>query len=178
MADILLSEYTIWNEATREMYMSGRSVMDKAHVPDGHVITWGEALNDDFVLNGDGQPVQRQTPKPVDPAEISRLVNRERQRRIEAGKSFNGIKATGSDKDIVNLTNLALGAQLRLSIGDATLTTFRDGDNIDHELTPMEVIGLWQAASAHVSALYAASWAMKAVEPFPQDPADDAYWPS
>ncbi|OHV85983.1 hypothetical protein LCM4579_00105 [Ensifer sp. LCM 4579] len=104
-------------------------------------------------------------------------VNAERQRRIIDGAVFNGIHVTGRDEDIMNLTNLALAAQVRIAGGDTTtLTTYRDGGNVDHDLTPAEVLGLWQQASARVSAIYAASWALKAMEPIPADYANDSYW--
>ncbi|MEQ1407789.1 DUF4376 domain-containing protein [Neorhizobium sp. Rsf11] len=105
-------------------------------------------------------------------------INAERTRRIIAGKIINGIHVTGRDEDARNLTNLALGAQVRIAGGDTTtLTTFRDGDNIDHDLTPQEIMSLWQQSSEYVSALYAASWALKALDPIPADFADDGYWP-
>lgn len=104
-------------------------------------------------------------------------INAERTRRIVAGKIVDGIRVTGRDEDARNLTNLALGAQLRLAAGDTeTLTTFRDGDNVDHELTPPQIMSLWQQSSEYVSALYAASWALKALDPIPADFADDSHW--
>lgn len=113
----------------------------------------------------------------VPPAPTNDDVNAERQRRIVGGAVFNGIHVTGRDQDIVNLTNLALAAQVRIAGGDTTtLTTYRDGGNVDHDLTPSEVLDLWQQASARVSAIYAASWALKAMEPIPADFANDSYW--
>lgn len=101
-------------------------------------------------------------PPYMPPAPGSSDVNAERQRRIVDGKSFNGIRVTGRDEDVRNLTNLALAAQIRIGGGDTTtLTTYRDGDNVDHDLTPPEILSLWEQASAYVSALYATSWAMK-----------------
>lgn len=106
-------------------------------------------------------------------------VNRERQRRIVAGKVIGGVHVTGRDEDARNLTNLALAAQLRMASGDTTTTTvFRDGQNIDHELTPPQMLALWQQSAAYVSALYAASWAIKAMEPLPADVTDDDLWPA
>ena len=105
-------------------------------------------------------------------------INAERQRRIIAGKVINGIYVTGRDEDARNLTNLALVAQMRIGMGDTTtLTIYRDGDNVDHDLTPPEMLELWQQSAEYVSALYAASWAIKAMEPLPEDLADDELWP-
>lgn len=113
----------------------------------------------------------------VPPAPTGDDVNAERQRRIIAGAVFGGIHVTGRDEDIVNLTNLALAAQVRITGGDTTtLTTYRDGDNVDHDLTPPAMLALWQQASVRVSAIYAASWALKAMNPIPADFADDSHW--
>ena len=104
-------------------------------------------------------------------------INAERQRRIVGGTVINGVRVTGRDEDARNLTNLALAAQMRLAAGDTTtITIFRDGDNVDHELTPAQVIALWQGSAAFVSALYAASWAIKAQDPLPPDVTVDALW--
>jgi hypothetical protein len=74
--------------------------------------------------------------------------------------------------------SLALGAQMRLAAGDnETLTTFRDGGNVDHQLTPAQLLSLWQQSADYVSELYAASWALKAMEPIPADFASDEHWP-
>jgi phage tail sheath gpL-like len=106
-------------------------------------------------------------------------VNAERDRRIVAGKTINGVAVTGRDEDARNLTNLALVAQVRIASGDtATLTTFRDGNNTDHDLTPAEMLALWQGSAAYVSALYAASWVIKALDPIPADYDADARWPA
>jgi len=106
-------------------------------------------------------------------------VNAERTRRITVGKVIDGVHVTGTDEDARNLTSLAMGAQLRLGMGDmTTLTTYRDGDNVDHQLTPSQIVAIWQASAGYVSALYAASWSLKAMTPIPADFADDSYWPA
>lgn len=113
------------------------------------------------------------------PVQTHEDVNRERNRRIVAGTVIDGVHVTGRDEDARNLTNLALAAQLRIASGDTTtLTVYRDGQNIDHELTPPQMLALWQQSAAYVSALYAASWAIKAMEPLPENVADDALWPA
>ncbi|PZU17794.1 MAG: hypothetical protein DI589_25590 [Shinella sp.] len=106
-------------------------------------------------------------------------VNAERTRRITTGKVIDGVHVTGTDEDARNLTSLAMGAQLRLGMGDmTTLTTYRDGDNVDHQLTPSQIVAIWQASAGYVSALYTASWSLKAMTPIPADFADDGYWPA
>lgn len=113
------------------------------------------------------------------PAAVSGAdVNAERTRRIISGKVIDGVHVTGSDDDARNLMSLALGAQMRLAAGDTeTVTTFRDGDNVDHQLTPAQLLSLWQQSAEYVSALYAASWALKEMEPIPADFASDGRWP-
>lgn len=107
-----------------------------------------------------------------------RLVNAERARRIEVGKVIDGVWITGRDEDARNLTNLALGAQLRIGSGDVTTSTvFRDGNNVDHDLTPPQILSIWQQSAAYVSDLYAASWALKALTVIPEDFAEDQHWP-
>ncbi len=105
-------------------------------------------------------------------------INAERARRIIAGKVIDGIYVTGRDEDARNLTNLMLGAQLRITAGDTTPTTYRDGNNADHALSPEQIVSLWQQSAAYVSAIYAASWALKALDPIPADYTADQYWPA
>ncbi|RWC58936.1 DUF4376 domain-containing protein [Mesorhizobium sp.] len=106
-------------------------------------------------------------------------VNRERARRIVAGKTIDGIAVTGRDEDARNLTNLAMAAQLRLGQGDTTTpTVFRDGTNTDHDLTPLQVLSMWQQSATYVSDLYTASWAIKAMDPLPVDVTAAELWPA
>lgn len=112
-------------------------------------------------------------------ASAEAAVNAERQRRIVAGAVIGGVRVTGRDEDARNLTNLALAAQLRIAGGDATTpTTYRDGDNVDHDLTPPQMLALWQQSASYVSALYAASWAIKAMDTLPEDVTADELWPA
>ena len=111
-------------------------------------------------------------------AGVEAAVNAERQRRIITGKVIDGVYVTGRDEDARNLTNLAMAAQMRIAGGDTvTLTVFRDGDNVDHSLTPPQVLSLWQQSAEYVSALYEASWSIKAMDPLPVDVTDDELWP-
>jgi hypothetical protein len=40
------------------------------------------------------------------------------------------------------------------------------------------MLALWQASAAYVSALYEASWALKAMDPIPADYAAGERWPA
>lgn len=105
-------------------------------------------------------------------------VNAERQRRITAGRVVDGVRVTGRDEDARNLMSLALIAQMRIAAGDTTTpTTFRDGDNVDHALTPPQILTMWQESAAFVSAIYQASWDIKAMDPIPADFTADQFWP-
>ncbi|CAN7686627.1 DUF4376 domain-containing protein [Rhizobium sp. LjRoot98] len=105
-------------------------------------------------------------------------VNAERQRRITAGRVISSVRVTGRADDARNLMSLALIAQMRIAAADTTTpTTYRDGDNVDHTLTPPQIVSMWQGSAAYVSALYQASWDIKAMEPIPADFSADQYWP-
>lgn len=110
-------------------------------------------------------------------------INAERDRRVAAGTTVNvtgygDIPLQGGERDQTNLLGLVTAAQVRLAGGDSsTLTKFRDADNVDHMLTPMQVIEMWSKGAAWISANYDASWTIKALDPIPADFADDSYWP-
>lgn len=106
-------------------------------------------------------------------------VNAERDRRIVAGKTFQGVAVTGREEDMRNLTNLALAAQLRIASGDTTtVTVFRDGNDVLHYLSPPQMLAMWQQGTAYVSDIYAASWVIKDLVPIPLDYNDDSRWPA
>lgn len=111
-------------------------------------------------------------------------INAERERRISSGATVTvtgvgDIPVQGRDVDIRNLQGLGLMALARVSSGDTTtLTTFRDADNVDHDLTPPQVLELVQNAAAAAEAIIQASWTIKAMDPLPSDVTDDSLWPS
>jgi hypothetical protein len=172
-------EYTLWNIETREVYSTGVSVVNKAVAPEGHQVHYGERVDfETHIFGDDDLPVPRSAPRAIPADEASVLVNRERQRRIEVGKDFGGVWVTGSDRDQVNLLALKDTAKDLQAAGiDAAVIPFRDGNNIEHILTAAEIIDLANAGKMYVSAIYQASWALKAMDPFPVDYTDDAYWP-
>lgn len=117
------------------------------------------------------------------PAPSSVDVNNERDRRINAGTAvqiagYGSVPLQGRDKDQRNLLGLQAAAAMRLAAGDnATLTKFRDADNVDHMLTPSQIVELWSKGAAWISDTYDASWDIKALDPIPADYADDSRWP-
>ncbi|WP_416368573.1 hypothetical protein [Tritonibacter mobilis] len=111
-------------------------------------------------------------------------VNSERARRLVAGTSVTitghgPVALSGRDEDTRNLQGLAFAAQLRLADGNtAHQTTFRDAENVDHVLTPAQVLEMWSLGSAWIEQVYAASWALKdSPNGIPADYANDGYWP-
>jgi len=118
----------------------------------------------------------------VPPAPGDGDVNAERARRILAGRAFDiagyGLVAVeGRDEDVRNLGALGTAALAQIGAGNGTgLMQFRDADNVIHDLTWAQMFALWSASTEYVSALYAASWALKD-DGIPADFADDAYWP-
>jgi hypothetical protein len=139
--------------------------------------------NGEWVL---GWTVQAMTSEEI-AAEHERMrvgVNDERARRLVAGTNVSvtghgPVALSGRDEDTRNLQGLAFAAQLRLSQGDTThQTTFRDAGNVDHVLTPAQVLEMWSLGSAWIEQVYAASWALKDTQGgIPADYADDGYWP-
>lgn len=117
---------------------------------------------------------------PVDRSE----VNLHRHYRIMRGKTFDlssgkSVSIQGDQQTRENLDALALAANLRLAQGLTDhITPYRGNDNVIHQLSPMEILELWQSAASFVEAVYAASWAIK------DDPAgispdfkEDPRWP-
>lgn len=109
-------------------------------------------------------------------------VNRERARRLAAGTDvdlagYGPVALQGRPEDQQTLQGLAFGAQLRIAAGDATLSNFLDRNNVLHQLTPAQLVEVWQAGAAYVAAVYAASWAIKERDPFATNPADPVLWP-
>ncbi|ABF64387.1 hypothetical protein TM1040_1654 [Ruegeria sp. TM1040] len=133
-----------------------------------------------------GWTVRAKTPEEV-AAERQKMrarVNAERARRLVAGTKVtvtgNGpVALSGRDEDTRNLQGLAFAAQLRLADGNTThQTTFRDAENVDHVLTPAQVLEMWSLGSAWIEQVYAASWALKDTQGgIPADYANDGYWP-
>lgn len=128
---------------------------------------------------GEAGEIAEYSPLPASAAD----VNEERARRILAGRAFDipgyGLVAVeGRDEDVRNLGALGTAALAQIGAGNgAGVMQFRDADNVIHDLTWAQMFALWTASTEYVSALYAASWALKDDETVPADFADDAYWP-
>lgn len=109
-------------------------------------------------------------------------VNVKRLKVITAGTDVDltgyGIVALqGRPEDQTSLQGLAFRAQLRINAGDSTtLIDFMDRNNVSHQLTPAQMLELWQKGAAFISAIYARSWEIKEMNPETTDPDDNALW--
>lgn len=122
-----------------------------------------------------------------DPNSATRLmVNMERERRIllpkhitlSSGKSFVADMAGGpsgtSGRD--NIRHLVLTALARKAAGSQATFSFRDADNMDHDLTADEIIEIGAAIDDQVQLLHIAARRMKATYPIPSDYMRDNRW--
>ena len=103
-------------------------------------------------------------------------VNIERERRILKGCYVGEIYVTGDDTNKSNITNLGGVAKVKLDIQDTSTIKFRDGNNMNHVLTPQQVLNLWLSSIRFVSDMYEISWKLKEYSPVPQDFKDNSYW--
>lgn len=116
-------------------------------------------------------------------AERAAAVMIERDRRIVEGTvisvaGYGMVSLQGRQVDRDNLSDLAFAALLQINLGaGATLTAFRDKENVIHQLTQPQVVDLWTQAGAYVSAVYESSWALKDMTEIPANFADDEFWP-
>lgn len=136
---------------------------------------WDQALNDNA---GDWA----QGPMP----EISvGQVNDERDRRLRLGATVNVVgygnveaQLRPGEEDGVNLLGQVAQAQILIGLTDLVTTLrWRDGNNIEHQLTAPQMIDFAQKAAAWKEDIYAHSWTIREMDPIPQDYADDSRWP-
>lgn len=115
-------------------------------------------------------------------------VNIERDRRIEAGATFlvagyGSIPLQGRLKDQINLQSRLIAAQGAKASGITDpILVLRDAADVNHMLTPDQMIELVTKGVDWIEATMQISWNMKdGVAPFeagiPPDYPDDAYWP-
>lgn len=171
---------TVWWAETGEPYTLCRAVENKLDPGEDKRVWWGghiDPVTHKFDIET-GLPTLRDAPMEVPQDDLYVEVNRERKSRIEVGKDFDGIWVTGSDRDQINLLALKDTARDLQAAGiDAAIIPFRDGNNTEHMLTAGQIIDLANAGKAYVSAIYQASWALKAMDPIPQDVNADEWWP-
>lgn len=110
-------------------------------------------------------------------------VNAERDRRILAGVAvevvgIGPIPLQGRPADQINMMALSDTARELQTAGiTAPIIPFRDGDNVEHILTAAQMLEANNKGKQWVSAVYQASWAIKAMDPLPADVTADHFWP-
>lgn len=133
-------------------------------------------------VSGEVKPYEPPSDVEVQKA-LSEGVNLERDRRVKQGGTFNvsgvgDIPIKGDDQTVRNLQGLAVAGQLRMSQGFTDfVTTFRDANNVIHQMTDPQIIELWSKGSSYVSQCFQASWALKDQPSIPEDYQEDTYWP-
>lgn len=123
-------------------------------------------------------------------------INDERTRRVVTGKDFDlstygyatPVWVTGDPVGQMNLMGLAFGAVLRNLLADpaflarvqadATIEPFRDGHNVEHQLTALQLIMLWSHGAEYVSDMFKASWPLKATPTSQSELMNSVSWPT
>jgi hypothetical protein len=109
------------------------------------------------------------------PVITSELVNAHRDAVLAQGAYFvpdidlSPVRVTCRLEDTDTLLGLVLTARIRISEGDTTLTTYRDGDNAYYQLSPLQIVTLWKQVSAWIEKVHKASWDIKDLDPIPED---------
>lgn len=113
----------------------------------------------------------------------SEQVDSERDRRLDIGHSFSvpgitdPIPLQGTLRDQFLLSQLKDAAQDLTSQGVTDpVIRFHDGINVDHMVTPAQMILLVIQGRSWVSMMMEKGWALKALDPIPADYADDSHW--
>lgn len=134
-------------------------------------------------------PVTERIPAALRPgATVSSVhVNQERDRRIEAGLTFNGVRYQTRQEDRENVAGAAQLATLAIIAGvqpgdlrwhgGETDFVWIAEDNSAHPMDAHTVIELGRAMAQHKSALIFAARALKDMQATPIDFRNDAYWP-
>lgn len=115
-------------------------------------------------------------PKPATTAD----VNAERDRRIYLPKAVSLTTGKNFAADMggdsrSNISDLGIAAVAKKAAGITTPISFRDANNVDHDLTNDEVIEMGLQIAAQVQAIHIKARAIKAMDPIP-DPKNDALW--
>ncbi|MFW6243431.1 MAG: hypothetical protein ACOC2W_04660 [bacterium] len=64
-------------------------------------------------------------------------------------------------KSVENVKSLVLSAVIRKEENDETLFVFRDFENVNHSLTPQQIIDLGKFVESHQTDIYSKSWEFK-----------------
>lgn len=116
------------------------------------------------------------------PPASSEDINAEHDRRAERGKTFDlgGTLVHPDGSPGTQLVIMALDRNARLAAAagvTAAIFPFTDRNNVDHVLTPQQVIKLMDDGSVFMQQLHTAKRTLKEMTPIPENYADDAWWP-
>jgi hypothetical protein len=115
--------------------------------------------------------------------DLRTAVTAERDRRLNAGTivavtGYGEIAVQGRPTDQINLIALGDTARDLQAAGyTAAGIPFRDGNNVTHNLTAVQMIEVVRKGKMSASGLYAAAWALKDLATIPVDFANDRHWP-
>lgn len=123
----------------------------------------------------------------IEPA-TTQDVNAERDRRIVAGFTFQGVHYQSRPEDRENIAGAstsALGAMMNNAApgdyrwhGEPSDFVWIASDNTEHPMDAQTMFSFGQAAMAHKQAHIFAARALKDADPIPSDFALDSYWPT
>lgn len=117
-----------------------------------------------------------------DEAPSADMVDIERDRRLALPVTVTlaGARTFALDVDDVSLVNIqgrVSGAILKKISSDSSTAPFRDHNNNTQNLNADDWISIGQQIDAGRTAIYAASWTIKALSPIPDDYTSDSHWP-
>lgn len=123
-------------------------------------------------------------------AALLKAVDDERESRIAQGMLYTfpdgqGTVQLRSERDMRNVQGVASAGQALTMLGDTTTKlTFRDTENVTHEMTGSQAVTMGMAVSGFITAFYQAAWSHKdAIKDLTTIPSIETYdittgWPS
>ncbi len=117
----------------------------------------------------------------VGPQITGSAIDVERERRIAlplkvavpSGSIFQINMDTESQRNIQGLSTVGIYLS---GASPGQTTKFRDYDNAFHDLLPGDLVAMGLQVAQRIQAVYAKAWALKALNPIPEDYADDSRW--
>ena len=117
--------------------------------------------------------VLAERPVPHEPGVPASAVDTERDRRIDAGFEFEGVRYQSRATDRENIAGAVL-----IAMADPAYTTgWIAADNSVVEMDAPTLLRFGRTAADHKQALIFAARQLKDMQPIPQDYTDDKWWP-
>jgi hypothetical protein len=116
---------------------------------------------------------------PLPPSATDIDAERDRRRNLPISITTSPTGTFQINMDDISQQNIAGLATAGIVLSNAAptqTTAFRDIANVTHSLLPSELVSMGLQVMAHIGALYAKSWALKAMSPIPADYAADSHW--